>query len=179
MKLMFTLMRQRPDMDVMAACLAIDIVAQFITDDPVVINAEAWIQKRGLQETTQKFASKVKALEQIAFIRSSKDGMDYTITKGAHFKQLMQGQTFQITTDQPKEKKQGDPPILERKYAFRKSVMAFKEEYPEKMLEAFYEYWSEAKAGKMRFELQFFDVKRRLVTWKKNQEKFAERQNNW
>ena len=59
-----------------------------------------------------------------------------------------------------------------RKAEFGKLLKSYKELYPDSMRGEFFAYWTEhgPKDKKMRFEKQTsFDVKRRLVTWKNNQ----------
>ena len=65
----------------------------------------------------------------------------------------------------------------------RKKVLVIKivnaikgEEWEREMLNDFYYYWTEMNEGgrKMRFEKEkVFDVKRRLMTWKRNSVKFG------
>lgn len=69
----------------------------------------------------------------------------------------------------------------DRKKTFRDSLIPFKEKYGVDLLKEFFEYWTEMKVGKekMRFEDQdYFDVGRRLGTFKKNQSNFSKGQNN-
>jgi len=51
----------------------------------------------------------------------------------------------------------------------------FKEKYSRDLLNSFYSYWTEEnKKGKMRMQSQeFFDVSRRLATFKKNEKSFS------
>lgn len=66
-------------------------------------------------------------------------------------------------------------PLEERKRAFSDKLSEYKNEYPRDMLKDFYYYWTEHGDNdkKMRFEKEkSFGIKRRLVTWAKNQEKF-------
>lgn len=61
--------------------------------------------------------------------------------------------------------------IQQREVAFRDSLVPYVDKYGKTMIRAFFEYWTESKTNgkKMRFELQkVFDVKKRLVTWSKN-----------
>lgn len=58
--------------------------------------------------------------------------------------------------------------IEERKRNFYDLLMAYEKDYPKKMIEDFFGYWSEhgAKDKKMRYEKEkSYDIKRRLVTW--------------
>ena len=60
----------------------------------------------------------------------------------------------------------------QRALDFRNRVAENLNDYPKEMLRAFYDYWTEMNEGgrKMRFEMQkVFDIKKRLVTWKKNE----------
>ncbi|PPK99013.1 DUF4373 domain-containing protein [Parapedobacter indicus] len=79
-----------------------------------------------------------------------------------------------------------DPPappkksIEERKLSFKISVEKYIAEYDREMLNSFYRYWTEMNEGgrKMRFEMEkVFEVKKRLVTWEKNDLKFKSHQN--
>lgn len=59
----------------------------------------------------------------------------------------------------------------DREALFREQV-AQHTQYPEKMLKNFCDYWTESKpkGRKLRFEMQkVFDIKRRLVTWARNE----------
>lgn len=61
--------------------------------------------------------------------------------------------------------------IKEREIEFRDSLVPYVDKYGKTMIRAFFEYWSESKTNgkKMRFEMQkVFDIKKRLVTWSKN-----------
>lgn len=86
--------------------------------------------------------------------------------------------------------------IEDRAKKFRNDVIAVGREkgYPSAMCKAFFEYWSESNAKKMRWEIQktksgVFDIARRLATWaskdevynaqfKNRDEKKAEKQNS-
>lgn len=64
-----------------------------------------------------------------------------------------------------------------RALKFASSVQVFKEKYDLKMLEEFVMYWTESNEGSnvLRFEMkknQPFNITRRLVTWKKNDNGF-------
>lgn len=62
----------------------------------------------------------------------------------------------------------------EREKEFMERVAAHLDTYPKEMLRSFYDYWTEKNEGgrRMRFEMQrVFDIKRRLVTWNKNEKK--------
>lgn len=66
--------------------------------------------------------------------------------------------------------------LANKKEKFKSSLIEFKDKYDRNMLNDFYSYWTElSKNGKkMRFEgQQFFDVKRRLATWSRNNNKSA------
>ena len=59
-----------------------------------------------------------------------------------------------------------------RKETFFNNVLAFKEKYPEDMLENFFNYWSESnKSGsQMRWEMErTWELPRRLATWARNE----------
>jgi len=55
----------------------------------------------------------------------------------------------------------------------------FESKYDKQMLADFQAYWTEPdKKGKMRYEAEkYFDISRRLATWKRNQNKFHTNQN--
>jgi hypothetical protein len=55
----------------------------------------------------------------------------------------------------------------EREKEFRKQVFSFNQKYSDKMLLAFFNYWSEkSKSGKMRWEMEkTYEIEKRLVTW--------------
>ncbi len=68
--------------------------------------------------------------------------------------------------------------ITDRIEAFRTSLLIYKSEYGEEMIEAFFLYWSEKNPSgkKMRFELQkTWETPRRLKTWA-NREKVQGKQ---
>jgi hypothetical protein len=55
----------------------------------------------------------------------------------------------------------------EKEIEFRKQVFSFQSQYSDKMLLAFFNYWSEkSKSGKMRWEMEkTYEISKRLVTW--------------
>ena len=62
--------------------------------------------------------------------------------------------------------------IKKREADFKKSLLTFQSQYPIKLLENFFLYWSERNPNgkKMRFEMQkTFDITRRLAKWKSNE----------
>ena len=64
--------------------------------------------------------------------------------------------------------------IDERKNVFKEQLKQYLNTYSKDMLNDFYLYWTEHNPGgnKMRFEKQdIFDIKRRLITWNKNNRK--------
>lgn len=65
--------------------------------------------------------------------------------------------------------------IEERKAEFKNSLHPFLESYSKDLLNDFYSYWTEHGSNdkKMRFEKEkSFGISRRLLNWKKNEEKF-------
>lgn len=65
--------------------------------------------------------------------------------------------------------------LEERKKRFMERVAENLDTYPKEMLREFFDHWTEKseEGRKMRFEKQtVFDIKKRLVTWKKNESKF-------
>lgn len=67
--------------------------------------------------------------------------------------------------------------IEERKLKFAQTLEPFLNTYGKEMLNTFYHYWTEpdqTKKPKMRFEKEkFWDINRRLVTWKGKEKNFA------
>jgi hypothetical protein len=64
--------------------------------------------------------------------------------------------------------------ILERKEKLRLSLVPFVGTYTKDLIRNFFDYWTETNASqkKMRFEDEkFFDLKKRLATWSKNEKK--------
>lgn len=64
--------------------------------------------------------------------------------------------------------------IENKKANFIKLLIPFKEKYTKDMLNEFYQYWTEeSKNGKkLRYDSEkFFDIKRRLITWNKRNNK--------
>lgn len=64
-----------------------------------------------------------------------------------------------------------EKPFLERQEDFKKEVDRFYQEYPKKMLEGFYCYWSEKVQGeeKMKWEKKdTWETSKRLATWASN-----------
>jgi hypothetical protein len=59
---------------------------------------------------------------------------------------------------------------------FRKQVFSFKDKYSDKMLLAFFNYWSEkSKSGRMRWEMEkTYEIEKRLVTWKSREKEEPE-----
>jgi len=55
----------------------------------------------------------------------------------------------------------------EKEKQFRKQVFSFRDKYSDKMLSAFFNYWSEkSKSGRMRWEMEkTYEIEKRLVTW--------------
>lgn len=86
-------------------------------------------------------------------------------------------------TNNTYNKKASPPiPLEERKKVFGLSLQPFEQEYGKQMLKEFYLYWTESDGKKMSFEIAkekkrgIFQVSRRLITWKKNNEKFDRKQ---
>lgn len=66
-------------------------------------------------------------------------------------------------------------PIDQRAKEFGVALIPFLKEYGKETIREFYDYWIEHNAGgkKMRFEMEkIFDLKRRLATWKRNNDKW-------
>lgn len=65
--------------------------------------------------------------------------------------------------------------LVERQKIFYSKLIPYISEYGKVIVRDFYEYWTEHNENgkKMKFEMQkVFDIKRRLVTWSKNQKRF-------
>lgn len=81
-----------------------------------------------------------------------------------------------------KEGEKVSPPSLdERKLSFKNSLEPFLAEYGKVMLNAFFKYWTEKNENgkKMRFESErFFEISKRLITWKNNEIKFNQNGSN-
>ena len=104
-----------------------------------------------------------------------------TISKEKRFSLTpqMSNQSTEGDTPSPlnnqKENEQGFPPKSptreEREQAFREQADKFIPEYGRKMIDAFCDYWTEFGGKKMRFEKEkTWELKRRLQTWKRNDE---------
>ena len=78
--------------------------------------------------------------------------------------------------DKEKDKEQE---LLIKESLFKEEILAYINTYPKEMLKNFFDYWSEANKSKtkMRFEMQpTWDIKKRLVTWAKNDKGFNQPQ---
>lgn len=77
--------------------------------------------------------------------------------------------------EEKRESDAGEPATLEdRCKKFMEKVAEHLNDYPKEMLREFYDYWTEINEGgrRARFEMQkVFDIKKRLVTWSKNEKK--------
>ena len=104
-----------------------------------------------------------------------------TISKEKRFSLTPQMSNQSTECDTPsllnnqKENEQGFPPKSptreEREQAFREQADKFIPEYGRKMIDAFCDYWTEFGGKKMRFEKEkTWELKRRLQTWKRNDE---------
>ena len=80
-----------------------------------------------------------------------------------------------IVKDKEKDK------VKEREKEFKKKVFELKNEYSDELLEKFFNYWSQHGENDrlMLFEKQkSFEIKKRLQTWKRNEEKFSPTEKN-
>jgi len=71
--------------------------------------------------------------------------------------------------------------LIARREVFKQRVNENKD-YPQKMLDAFFNYWSEAnKTGtQMRYEMQkTFEIERRLITWQNNEKNYGTNKPNY
>jgi hypothetical protein len=69
----------------------------------------------------------------------------------------------------------------EKEILFKSEVFEFLEKYPETMLNKFCNYWTEKNKSKtkMKWELEkTFEISKRLITWKSNEDKFKKNENN-
>lgn len=76
------------------------------------------------------------------------------------------------TPDGVSKKDAAKAATLKRREEFKKTLFPFVEKYSERMVEAFFNYWSELNRSetKMRFEKQeTWEVGKRLATWAKNE----------
>ena len=92
--------------------------------------------------------------------------------KGKEIKEIKKGTVVDKSTIPPPSSKKD---ITVRKAEFKAKLEPHLETYGKDMLNDFYSKWTElTKSGKqMRFELEkTFEVKKRLVTWKRNSEKW-------
>jgi hypothetical protein len=69
---------------------------------------------------------------------------------------------------------------INTKIELKEALKEFESKYEVGMISDFFDYWTEPdKKGKMRYEAEkYFDISRRLATWKRNQNKFHTNQNN-
>jgi chemotaxis protein histidine kinase CheA len=73
-----------------------------------------------------------------------------------------------------KEIKEDISSIEQKKQKFTEGLKPFVDEFGKELCNDFYRYWTESNSSKtkMRFESEkFFDMKRRLITWRINSEK--------
>jgi len=74
-------------------------------------------------------------------------------------------------TQTVEEIRQPKKTIEERMTDFELELQLYKGQYPPKMLEAFYDYWSEPNISKTKMKKELnktWDTKRRLKTWSNN-----------
>lgn len=80
--------------------------------------------------------------------------------------------------EEQEEEQDKDKEIEERKLKFASTLQPFLNLYGKDMLNTFYQYWIEpSKSGKrLRFEDEkFWDLNRRLITWKGKEKNFAQK----
>lgn len=182
MKILFSLARLRPQMEVATVLLAIEIATEFAVQNPVAIDIVQWSAKRQTGDTALKMNSRLKELKGIGFIEYARSGTEFMITRGDSFAAIYHNRSDAKITEAVKKevvKAKAEPPLEQRYRKFRDEVMGYKEKYSERMLEDFIAFWSESKAGKMKWETDFFSVPRRLATWHSNQKKFAQQSQAW
>jgi len=106
--------------------------------------------------------------------------VDYQEVVNAQYTESKRRVNGEYTDTAPKQEgiriiKNEEEIIEERKIKFKESVFIFKNQYSEAMLQLFFEYWTERTEGtkKMRYEKEtVFEISKRLITWKRNEDKF-------
>lgn len=93
--------------------------------------------------------------------------------KGKSTKRIAKNSERLPKRSKEEEEKEKELNKKKKEEEFKTNVFSFSN-YDSKLLEEFIRYWTESDTkGKMRFEKQeVFEIGKRLVTWKKNSEKF-------
>ena len=137
-------------------------------NQPLVKTTNDWLK----QPTNNSNNNKYNNIKETTTYSSSKEKR-FSLTPQMS-NQSTDGETPSPLNNQ-KENEQGFPPKSptreEREQAFREQADKFIPEYGRKMIDAFCDYWTEFGGKKMRFEKEkTWELKRRLQTWKRNDE---------
>lgn len=102
--------------------------------------------------------------------------------EGEHPKQYKKEDTKKENTKKENNiKEKTENLIPERRQKFAEKLKPFCEKYGQDMISNFFQYWTELNetGTKMRMDKeQFFDISRRLATWRRNEEKHFASKNN-
>lgn len=140
----------------------------FINSDSLDERLAPVYEKRG----KAKELSKKQLRDNGKFVSSNTDGTIVTVTE------TPQSKVNEIELKKSKEKKSKvigadkSATIESRALIFRDKCAEHLDLYSKETLRAFYDYWTEMNEGGrlMRFEMQkVFDIKKRLITWSKNE----------
>lgn len=168
MKLLYSLLRVQPGLDLNGAVLAMDIAERFATNDPVKIDLEKWIANRKADCTTQLLTKRMALLKQIGLIDYSKSGKEYICTRGHSFSELYWNNSNAKLEITPKEKKAPapkKPTYEERRFQFYKDARQYSDKYPKQVIADFCNWWTSEENGKMLFEKVPWNMGPRLATW--------------
>ena len=116
----------------------------------------------------------------IAIVKNTKANTK-ALDKALQKHSTKQGQSIVSIDKQETIKPLNNKTIIERKADFKKSFLPFLEIYESKLLNDFFQYWTEhgEKDKKMRFEKEkSFGISRRLSTWKEKEKSFAKKESN-
>ena len=138
-------------------------------NQPLVKTTNDWL-KQPTNNSNNNIYNNIKETNSINTISKEKR---FSLTPQEPY-QSTDGETPSPLNNQ-KENEQGFPPKSptreEREQAFREQADKFIPEYGRKMIDAFCDYWTEFGGKKMRFEKEkTWELKRRLQTWKRNDE---------
>ena len=138
-------------------------------NQPLVKTTSHWL-KQPTNNSNNNIYNNIKETNSINTISKEKR---FSLTPQEPY-QSTEGDTPSPLNNQ-KENEQGFPPKSptreEREQSFREQADKFIPEYGRKMIDAFCDYWTEFGGKKMRFEKEkTWELKRRLQTWKRNDE---------
>ena len=124
-----------------------------------------------LEKSTNQYSSNIIAI--VNFTKADTKALDKALQKHG----TKQGQSI-VSIDKQETNKQET--IEQRKLEFAELLKDYLPTYGKNMLNDFYAYWTEQtqnKNPKLKFELEpTWSISRRLVLWKKNDEKFNPKQ---